>query len=675
MYVKLALQNVRKSWEDYRIYFLTLCLAVSLFYCFNASGSRRLFASIPDLPANMSAVLEALSEQIQELSFFIALLLGVLIVYANQFILQRRTKEFGVYHTLGMRRRDLSLLLLLEMLFVGLLSLAAGVTLGILLSQFICTFTASMFIAHVEYHFVFSLHALAMTLLAFGSIFSIAVLCNTLLLLYRSSRRLLYPDNGSRRFVIRSFPLSLAMLAAALLALVSAVSLLHDASWDDTLSLVSALSLSLLGTLLFFAALSALLQVFTRYSRFLCYRSLNGFILRQLSSRFSSGFLSSSLICVMLTLGITALAAGFSISMTINAQIDSLTPYSFSLIHPYQESDPSTPALFEQEIRKLSLSPENMQAQRYYHTYTSEFDYDRLQRLAITQDVDLPWEVAALDSAIEVVPLSAFNQARRDQGLTDVRLNASQVLFCSNYAGALEALEELTAKRLSIYVYDHALKVVPKLYHDSSIANADGFIAQDALFIVVPDATIPLGAASYADYWNVQLQPSVSTQEFARAVRVQLQNRPLFQSDAIALYLADHDQIQIESVGSSIIYAYIGLYAGITMLLVACVLLALRALSQTQLNRRDYHIFHKLGASALMQRQALFWQTLLHFLLPLPLTLFHSVILMQIIHRFAYQFGRYDTSPAAFYTVLIFLGVHLSYFTLTWLRCRRIALE
>ena len=59
-------------------------------------------------------------------SVFVSVILGLLIVYANNFIINRRKKEFGIYMTLGMGKRQISKILLIETVFVGIISLAIG---------------------------------------------------------------------------------------------------------------------------------------------------------------------------------------------------------------------------------------------------------------------------------------------------------------------------------------------------------------------------------------------------------------------------------------------------------------------------------------------------------------------------------------------------------------------
>ena len=134
------------------------------------------------------------------LSILNAFILGFLVLYANQFLITRRRQEFGTYHVLGMKRSSMSVILILETMIIGALSLIMGILLGILLSQLVCTFTASLFVVHVRYHFVFSPHALLITLISFTTISLITVIFNTLILSQSRLTTLLYGAQHIPRF-------------------------------------------------------------------------------------------------------------------------------------------------------------------------------------------------------------------------------------------------------------------------------------------------------------------------------------------------------------------------------------------------------------------------------------------------------------------------------------------
>ena len=116
MYSKMAFKNVKKSFKDYTIYFLTLTLAVCIFYSFNSIESQK---AMMEMNASSAEYMEALSIIISYVSVFVAFILGSLIIYANNFLIKKRNKEMGIYMTLGMSKNRISRILILETLIVG----------------------------------------------------------------------------------------------------------------------------------------------------------------------------------------------------------------------------------------------------------------------------------------------------------------------------------------------------------------------------------------------------------------------------------------------------------------------------------------------------------------------------------------------------------------------------
>ncbi|MGN1250482.1 MAG: ABC transporter permease, partial [Candidatus Spyradocola sp.] len=123
MFYNLAFKNVLRSFKDYSVYFLTLTFGVCIFYVFNSLDSQQVLL---DFTKQQSTIVYFMLETIAIVSAIMAVVLAGLILYANNFILRRRRREFGLYMTLGIQRRRIALMLLVETLAVGVLSLAAG---------------------------------------------------------------------------------------------------------------------------------------------------------------------------------------------------------------------------------------------------------------------------------------------------------------------------------------------------------------------------------------------------------------------------------------------------------------------------------------------------------------------------------------------------------------------
>ncbi|WP_331836906.1 FtsX-like permease family protein [Erysipelothrix piscisicarius] len=179
MYSKLALRNVKKSYRDFFIYFITLTFSVSLFYVFSSFGAQ---ASIMDLSSSQGSMVEALTRIMNAMSYIVAVVFAFLILYANHFLIKRRHKELGVYTLLGMPKRYISRILIYETLYIGVFSLGSGLLLGLALSQVMTLLSAKVLSVATHYHFVFSMVATVKTIVCFMIIFTVVMIFNGVIL-------------------------------------------------------------------------------------------------------------------------------------------------------------------------------------------------------------------------------------------------------------------------------------------------------------------------------------------------------------------------------------------------------------------------------------------------------------------------------------------------------------
>ena len=117
MLAKLAFGNMRKLLHDYAVYFLTLVLGVAVFYAFNTISVQGDF-----LRGDVGEMLGAAGQVLDGVTVFLAVVLGFLMVYANNFLMRRRKKELGLYQVLGMRTGQVTVVLALETLLVAAIS-------------------------------------------------------------------------------------------------------------------------------------------------------------------------------------------------------------------------------------------------------------------------------------------------------------------------------------------------------------------------------------------------------------------------------------------------------------------------------------------------------------------------------------------------------------------------
>lgn len=255
---KLALKNIKKSLKDYSIYFFTLVVAVAVFYSFNSIDSQ---TAMMTLNENKMAMVKSLISVINTFSVFVAVVLGFLIVYANNFLIKRRKKEIGIYLTLGMSKLKVSIMIVLETIIVGIFSLLVGLLLGIGLSQLFSIFTAKLFeVDMTKFAFVFSYSALKDAVINFGIIYVIVLIFNVLTLNRFKLIDLLYANKKNEKvkiknswFIFITFIVSIGLIGYA-----------YKLLYDGVLMVVSSdfgwmLIYGSVGTFLFFYSVAGFL--------------------------------------------------------------------------------------------------------------------------------------------------------------------------------------------------------------------------------------------------------------------------------------------------------------------------------------------------------------------------------------------------------------------------------
>ena len=228
MFFKLALKNIKRSFKDYAIYFFTLVLGVAIFYVFNAIESQ---TAMLNINKSMHAIVDMMTTTLSGVSFFVAIVLGFLILYASRFLIKRRNKEFGLYMTLGMSKRKISGVLLIETFIIGLVSLAVGLLVGVVISQFTSVLVANLFEADLtNFTFVFSASACIKTMICFALIYLVVMIFNTVNISRQKLINLLSSARQSEKIKVKNpwlctviFLIAVAMLAWAYYAVTAGV--------------------------------------------------------------------------------------------------------------------------------------------------------------------------------------------------------------------------------------------------------------------------------------------------------------------------------------------------------------------------------------------------------------------------------------------------------------------
>ena len=341
MLYKLSIANIKKSFKDYAIYFTTLILGVCIFYIFNSMDSQTAMLAVS---SRQSEVIDLLIQLLSAVSIFVSLILGFLIIYASRFLIKKRNKEFGIYMTLGMSKRKISAILLIETFIIGLISLGVGLLLGIVISQITSIFIANMFEANMtDFTFNISKSAIIKTIIYFGIIYFIVMIFNTIIVNKNKLINLLQASKKGENIKVRNsiiciilFIISVILLGSADYMVTGGVNALmqHDVS-----ILLIPIGMGVVGTVLFFYSLSGMiLKIITKFPK-LYYSKLNTFVFKQINSKINTMIVSISIICLMLFITLCLLSSALTIKNYFNDSINKFAPVDLSLVGYYNEDN------------------------------------------------------------------------------------------------------------------------------------------------------------------------------------------------------------------------------------------------------------------------------------------------------------------------------------------------
>ena len=309
MLFSLSLKNIRKSIKDYSIYFFTLLLGVCIFYVFNAIGDQ---TAMMELSGTKSRIVNTMNTALSGMSVVVSLILGFLIVYASRFLIRRRKKELGIYLTLGMRRSAVIRILLTETVLIGLLSLGAGLLIGIGLSQFMSLFVANMFEADMSrFVFTISLAAVGKTICYFVIIYLVVIVMNIVVVARSRLIRLLVADRVQETIHLKNPAVSFFLFLAAcgMLAFAYYNVTANQEAMETQGDVMLQILLGIAGTFLIFWSVSGFVLAIVKKIPGIYNRRLNSFVLGEVSARINTSAAAGTIICLLLFATICILSA------------------------------------------------------------------------------------------------------------------------------------------------------------------------------------------------------------------------------------------------------------------------------------------------------------------------------------------------------------------------------
>lgn len=401
---KLAVRNTKRNLKDYLIYLITITISFSLILAFNLIASS-------DEVVKLSSGMDSFKNVLTFVNIIIVFVVCFLINYTTRFMFEKRSKEFGTYMLLGIKKKEVARLLVMENILLGFLALILAIPLGFLFSQFVSLVIVKL-LGIPEVIFI-SLNLISVGLLV---IYFLAIYVLVLLNLLRRIRKMtvhdfLYFDKQNEKKMFRNnkkrniiFMVSAVLGVSSLLLWNSRYSF-ENFSDESTMTYLMICVIMLIISIYGISATCAdmLLSILLK-SKKMKYQNDNLFVTRTFASKartmsFTFGTLSMLILLSLLCLNFSSIYKGL-----YQTSIELTSPYDvevFDWTQPFDDYKEYLDVIDEDYTIKETIEynvykePKH-QIQDYYNVQFYDYDpvmklsdYNRLLKLRNMNTVEL----------------------------------------------------------------------------------------------------------------------------------------------------------------------------------------------------------------------------------------------------------------------------------------------
>lgn len=447
MLLKLALSSIKTRLKDYIVLLIGLVMAISIFYMFETLALNSSFI-------DENSMISAVGFVFHAGSILLAIITVAYTMYATSFLFSLRQQEFGMYMTLGAKKRKISLIMFIETMFIGLCSLVIGLILGTVLASVV----GNLLMKQLEFtsttYAPFYVPSMVVTIIFFAILFLLAALFNLFRLTNVSILNLIHADSKAERIVIRKKAIVFKAILSIILLAIGYYTMI-DIETTQFAGIIIALFTITFGTYLFFATFLPLIIQKMRDKQIKKSKRLNSFTYAQLSFRISQLSRVLATVAMLIALGMGAIAVGFAFQNNGVLLAEKMSPYDVVLANPTKAE--------QKVIRSMDFNED----------FSYHFKTDSKTIYFNTQELKQNPPLTTSFSAIEKSKTYRLKEAPRNEStawnnfihfsVPDSFIGTRQIKFVDNTAFATQNLKENTLFIGKVPDFENSLESLKKL--------------------------------------------------------------------------------------------------------------------------------------------------------------------------------------------------------------------
>lgn len=650
LYVKLALRNLKRSLKEYSIYVFTVTITMTLLYAFFAIAFSGEMQDLVTTYDNIKSIMIMVS-------ILVTLIIAWLIYYISNFILQKRSREFGMYLLLGMKRTQVSRMFLFEQLALGAVGFFIGCVLGIFVYEILHAILLNIFGFAYAFQLSFSWSACGAAFLCFLSIYLLEMIREGIALKKQSIHTMLYNASRNEKTAKGSRLSGFYFLAAVLLAVAGLYvtqqylrSMVNGQSSDSMLFMLGVFAI-IVSVYLFFYGISAVLGIFLNRHRKIKYKGNCMYLYGQIAGRLRSNrtVLATLSLLTLLTLLFLCIALKFNeVKELSNARF---VPFDIMA----SSSEKLNMKSIESYLQEHKISYQSADIHYYQKEERDDFYSVVKGKSYYTED----------EKHSVYMKQSDFNKLRSLKGKPSVTLKADEyMIVCAT--DIKDSLQEYGAQ--------HTLHLQGKRLQLRGVDDTEyGQTRNSGYYLIVADEHVK-HAKPYFREWVANTDPETEVSWYQDTVNQFFDDNKEQVGDSYysyASYRVKAKWFEENAVGFvSICFSLF--YLSFIFICISATILAVQQLSDAHRQRYSYAMLHKMGVNQRQLHALLAKQIAVYFIIPLVLPI---VYLLPIIRMLDELFEMTYASANMFIylggSMLFFLAVYGCYYVMAYLGCKR----
>ena len=641
-YSKFALNNLVKNKRFILPYIFSAIFTIASFYILT---SLSLGSNLDKLPQGISATKQVLGFGVIVIAIFSAIFL----FYTYSFLIKRRVREFGLYSVLGMTKKQIARILILETIFIAVITLVFGLAFGLLFDKLMLLVLLKLFTAGVSFGFVITPIAVFLTILLFGGIFFLLLIYTVIKISRLKIVALLKEENNGEREPKARFILAILGLGLTGYGYYLAQTIQNPIK-AITMFFIAVLAV-IFGTYLIFMAVSITVLKLMKNNKTFYYKPKNFISVSGLLYRMKRNAVGLANICILSTMVLVTMGTTSALYAGSEDAYNTRFPRDI-IINGYRSTEGKL-AEIEKNVKKATQDA-GVETKDLV-SYNMLNVVGRLNGTEINYESEFTGSFDKIKSIV-VLELKDYNKVSKEQKT----LNTGETLLFIDKKGKYEA-NEITVQGVN-------LKIKEKLTDFPGALGTAAANAFDTYYVVVKDNT---DVKKIESALKKKLNMSDEEGEVYNYVGFNISDKTK-EAKVIENFkqLEKEGNINIEGKaenetnfkGFYASFLFIGVFISMIFVVSQVVIMYYKQISEGYEDKGKFGIMRKVGLTDRQIKQSIRSQVLMIFFAPLAIATLHTVVAYPFIEKILKLFLATDNN-----VFLIALAVTIAVFGVFYL--------